>query len=184
MNILELKTIVTLLMQGAVIAYPTEGVFGLGCDPLNQPAVQQLLSLKARAVTCGLIIIAANWTQLTDWIGALPVERLQAMQKWPSEVITWVVPASLQVPAWIRGTHSTVAVRVTQHPLAKAICAAYGAPIVSTSANMTKHAACLSYAATKQLFGEQIKFIVNAPVGGLHKPSKICDALSGSILRA
>jgi L-threonylcarbamoyladenylate synthase len=180
----ELKKITDLLHQGKLIAYPTEGVFGLGCDPLNESAVKDLLCLKQRPIEKGLIVIAANWQQLEKWIGDLPKARREIIQQSSLEPITWVVPASPYVPAWIRGAHESVAVRVVQHSVAAEICAGFGGPIVSTSANKSDELPCKTYQETVERFSTTVAYIVNAPVGDANKPSKICNALSGKVLRA
>ena len=65
------------LQDGKVIAYPTEAVFGLGCDPDNQQAVEELLQLKQRPVEKGLILIAASYEQLRPYIAVDEISELQ-----------------------------------------------------------------------------------------------------------
>ena len=90
-----------LLRRGGVIAYPTEAVWGLGCDPFDEAAVLRLLALKQRAVEKGLILIAAAASQfdgLLDW-NALPEARRAAVHaSWPGPH-TWIVPATGRVPS-------------------------------------------------------------------------------------
>ncbi len=180
----EYKKIAGLLRLGQVIAYPTEGVFGLGCDPLKESAVKKLLNLKQRSIEKGLIVIAANWQQLTSWMGELPIDRIAAIYAEDLPPITWSVPASDFVPEWIRGVHDTVAVRVTQHDVARKICLAFGGPIVSTSANLSGHQPCHSYQEVQEQLGDEIDYIVKAETGNLAKPTPIYDALTGARLRA
>ncbi|MGB6976698.1 MAG: L-threonylcarbamoyladenylate synthase [Gammaproteobacteria bacterium] len=171
------------LQQGGVIAYPTEAVYGLGCDPFNETAVMQLLQIKRRAVTKGLILIAANWDQvafLTQPLPAAVMVRIRAT--WPGPV-TWVFPASTQVPPWIRGQHATIALRITAHPIASQLCRHYGKTIVSTSANREGETPASDAETVKQLFGTELDFIVPGEVGGLVNPTEIRDVLSGKILR-
>ena len=126
----------TTLHRGGVIAYPTEAVWGLGCDPSNEAAVARLLALKQRPVDKGLILVAGTLEQfhgLLDW-DALPTDRSEAVfASWPGPH-TWIVPTSGRVPHWITGAHDGVAVRVSAHPQVVALCDAFGGPLVSTSA--------------------------------------------------
>ncbi|MEO6138284.1 MAG: Sua5/YciO/YrdC/YwlC family protein, partial [Luteimonas sp.] len=136
-NSLSAQDAAVLLHQGGLLAYPTEAVWGLGCDPFCEAAVLRLLALKQRAVDKGLILIAGDVGQfdgLLDW-QALPHDRAQpVLASWPGPH-TWIVPATDRVPRWITGAHEGVAVRVSAHPIVIALCAAFGGPVVSTSAN-------------------------------------------------
>src|SRR5690606_23189567 len=125
------------LRAGGIVAHPTEAVWGLACDPASEAATRRLLALRRPARDKGLILVAASASQLdrlVDWSG-LPDDRRQAvLASWPGPH-TWIVPATAAVPAWIRGSHAGVAVRITAHPPAAALCTAFGGAIASTSAN-------------------------------------------------
>ena len=127
------------LRRGGVIAYPTEAVWGLGCDPFDESAVLRLLAIKQRPVEKGLILIAATLEQLKPLIdvAAVPTDRLaDVLSSWPGPY-TWVMPATAQAPRWITGQHRGIAVRVSQHPTVVGLCQAYGGALVSTSANLS-----------------------------------------------
>ena len=129
-----------LLDAGEVIAYPTEAVYGLGCDIFNEQAVLRILGLKKRDKAKGLIILIADWTQLWDLIDkdAVSDARFDVIKKsWPGPV-TWIFPKSRRAPEWITGSHDGIAIRMTGHPVAHALCK--NGPIVSTSANLAGHA--------------------------------------------
>jgi L-threonylcarbamoyladenylate synthase len=174
---------VTCLQQGGIIAYPTEGVFGLGCDPFNHLAVMRLLKLKQRAIEKGLILIAATWQTAVELTLPLPEPRMkEVFSSWPGPV-TWVFPASSKVPVWISGQHSSVAIRVTAHTQAKQLCEEWGGPLVSTSANLHGETSLRDSEAVKQTFGSQIDFVLPGQVGELAGPTTILDALTGKVLR-
>jgi L-threonylcarbamoyladenylate synthase len=181
-----LSSAIQALQQAKLIAYPTEAVYGLGCDPLQQSAVFKFLQLKKRAGAKGLILIAANRQQIMPYIdiSQLPAHRLQQIfATWPGPV-TWLFPATSKVPDWIRGAYDTIAVRVTAHPIANALCAAFGRPLVSTSANLTGQLPADNALAVQTIFPEGIAVVVPGEVGGLEKPTEIRDANSGAIVRA
>ncbi|MBY6188794.1 threonylcarbamoyl-AMP synthase [Marinobacter hydrocarbonoclasticus] len=174
-----------LMAKGGVVAYPTEAVFGLGCDPNNPEAVSRLLDIKQRPVEKGLILIAAEYEQLLPYVndGALPVQRRDAiMDRWPGPT-TWVMPAQSSVPSWVTGQFDTLAVRVTDHAIAADLCRAFGGPVVSTSANLTGEAPSRSADAVLAALGDRIDGVVMGEVGGRKDPSMILDAMTEQVFR-
>ena len=174
---------VAALENGNVIAYPTEAVYGLGCDPFNPTAVEKLFSLKQRPSSKGLILIAAHRAQIQPLIA--PDQAIlwdDINNSWPGPV-TWVFPASDKVPAWISGEHHSIALRVTNHAIAHALCEAFNQPIVSTSANPTAQAPAKTAQQIQDYFPYGIEYVVDSECGTETKPSVIRDALTGNILR-
>lgn len=171
------------IRRGAVVAYPTEAVYGLGCDPLNPVAVRRLLSIKGRAQRKGVILIAADFDQLRPFVAPLTDRQLQTIQaSWPGPV-TWVLPAAESVPAWLSGGRDTLAVRVTAHPTAAALCRAAGMPLVSTSANPAGRAPART-ALQARLRCPGVDLVLSGATGGLSRPTEIRDLASGKRLRA
>lgn len=180
----QLRQAVRVLHRGGLIAYPTEAVYGLGCDPLNADAVLRLLALKQRPWQKGLILIAADLAQLDPYLLPLDITmRERVTPTWPGPN-TWLLPTRDDTPWWLRGEHDTLAVRVTAHPVASALCRAFGGPIVSTSANLAGKAPAISPLQVRNAFGDQIDYIVHAPLGGAERPTQIRDGRTGEIVRA
>lgn len=176
----HLQQAVRQVRDGGVIAYPTEAVWGLGCDPSDANAVQQILSLKSRPKHKGLVIVAADIDQLDTWLKPLaPADKAQVEATWPGPV-SWVLPCYDDVPEWVRGRHPSLAVRVTDHPLVKALCQQVG-PLISTSANPAGHEPARSALSVRQYFKQQVH-IVPGQLGGRRQPSTI-RTLDGQILR-
>lgn len=176
--------IITALKNQQVIAYPTEAVFALGCDPDSERAVMALLDLKQRPWDKGLILIAADYSQLTPYIddSVLSEQQRTAMfASWPGPV-TWVVPAKPQTPRCLSGRFSSLAVRVSDHPLVQQLCRQFGKPLVSTSANLSGKEPCRTVAEVIQQFGDAFP-VVSGNVGGRMNPSEIRDALTGEQIR-
>ncbi len=170
--------------QGGIIAYPTEAVYGLGCDPCNRFAVGSLLELKQRPIEKGLILIASKFEQLLPFI-TLPPEPIleQILNTWPGPV-TWLFPTAPNVPPWLCGEHNTLAVRITAHPIASALCKALTGALVSTSANPAGSRPARTPLQVRRYFREtKDMFIVPGQVGKLNRPTPIYDALSGRCLR-
>lgn len=169
--------------QGGVVAYPTEAVFGLGCDPANLAAVQRVLDLKQRPAHKGLILIAATLAQLEPWLLPLDSELLaKVLPTWPGPV-TWLLPVRPEVSPLIRGEHDTLAVRVTAHPVCRELCLRLGHPLVSTSANLAGGEPARSAQAVQAQFGTQLDYILDAPLGGQAQPTQIRDGRTGEIVR-
>jgi len=149
------------LLGGGVIAYPTEGVFGLGCMPDDTDALQRLLTIKKRDPAKGLILIASNEEQLQGWIDpdcdAIPHAEA-------ASPITWIAPPGPLASPLVRGAHDGLAVRLTSNPIATAICDAVQFVL------RRNFAACVDY-------------IVPGNCGPSSGPSEIRDLKTGKILR-
>jgi L-threonylcarbamoyladenylate synthase len=174
------------LHAGGVVAYPTEAVWGVGCDPFDETAVLRLLAIKQRPVDKGLIVVAAALSQLdglADWDGLPPLRRDAVFATWPGPH-TWVVPATARVPDWITGRYDSVAVRVSAHPVVIALCDAFGGVLVSTSANPAAAPAPRTLASIDPGLLAALDGSVPGETGGLPRPTPIRDARSGVEVRA
>ncbi len=172
------------LAAGGVIAYPTEAVWGLGCDPRNDDAVRKLLALKRRDWRKGLILIAADFSQLQRYV--MPVSQAllsSALETWPGPH-TWLFPASAAAPPLVTGGRSSIAVRVTAHPLAAALCARYGGALVSTSANVAGRLPAHTATQVRQRFNGQLDYLLAGALGGHGTPTSIRDLATGKVVRA
>lgn len=175
-----------LLRGSGVLAYPTEAVYGLGCDPHDRDAFDRLFALKGRPTTQGVLLIAADFEQVSPYIdlAAVPPTVLDDVRaSWPGPH-TWIFPRSSLVPDWVAGAHAGIALRVTAHAPAAALCRAYGGPLVSTSANPHGDAPARDVDTLKRYFGDRLDGAIDAPLGGQDRPTTIRDALSGAIIRA
>lgn len=182
---LSLAQSVALLNEKKVIAYPTEAVFGLGCCPQSEDALQALVSLKHRDSSKGFILIASTIEQVLPFIDLRTIalsqwEKIQAT--WPGPY-TWVFPATAKVLPLIKGQFPTVAVRVTAHGKAKALCEAFGGAIVSTSANVSRMEPFREGSEVFSYFGNKIAGVLEGEVGGALNPTTIQDALTGEVYR-
>lgn len=174
------------LRDGGLVVYPTEAVWGLGCDPFHDAALRRLLQVKQRAEAKGLILIADALERIAPLLdlAALPEARRAAvLASWPGPH-TWAVPCSAAVPARLRGAHETLAARVTAHPGAAALCAAFGAPLVSTSANLSGEPPAFRRTELDPRLLAAVDGVLEGETGGLARPTPIRDARSGEVLRA
>lgn len=177
------RQVVRALRAGGIIAYPTEAVWGLGCDPLNLDTLHRLLSLKHRPARKGLILIAAHFSDLEPFLAPLsPGSYRRVMESWPGPV-TWLLPALSWVPVELRGAHDSLAVRVTAHAETRALCEAFGGALVSTSANRSGHPPARSALRARRYFHRQLAALLPGETGGASAPSEIRDARSGKLIR-
>lgn len=178
----RLREAVKTLNAGGVIGYPTEAVFGVGCDPWDEEALLRLLELKQRPWHKGLILIASDFNQLQDFIKPVDAKLLAELNKtWPGPV-TWLLPVREEVPMLLTGLHDTIAVRVTAHPQTRALCEAFGGAIVSTSANLNGLRPAMNVHQVRWQLPE-LDYVLAGSLGGAKKPSQIRDAQTGEILR-
>ncbi len=179
----QLKQAVRALRAGGIIAYPTEGVYGLGCDPENSAAVERLLLLKQRSGNKGLILIASSIDQLEPYLEPLNTSTLKKVNAtWPGPV-TWILPAKPFTPPYLAREDQTIAARVTAHPVASALCKAANQALVSTSANTSGYRPAHTPLQVRNIFQNNVDYIVHGATGGAGKPTEIRDSRSGKIIR-
>lgn len=170
------------LKQGGVIAYPTESCYGLGCDPRNRRAVMKLLRLKGRPQSKGLILIGADFSQLQPYAKRLTDAQWHKISStWPGPV-TWLLPAAQHTPSWLRGSHPSIAMRVTAHPLAARLCRDVNMALVSTSANRSGLQPARTYADCMKAFGSKV-LVVPGLIGKRRRPSTIMELMTGAVIR-
>ena len=179
----HIREAVRRLEDGGVIAYPTETLYGLGCDPLNAVAALHLINLKQRDIEQGLILVASNFEQLEPYLCPVSAAARKRVTRVSRQPVTWVLPCPDFVPAWLRGRHQSLAVRITTHPVSTALCNRWGGALVSSSANIHDRPAALTPLAVRKAFNGQLDYILHSTQSGTNQPSQIRDALSGTILR-
>jgi len=175
----NLQRAARILKQGGIVAYATEYCFGLCCDPFNRNAVLRLLRIKQRPLKKGLIVLAADTAQLASYLSDIPP---QVVASWPGPH-TWLLPPGPGVPGWITGQHARIAVRVTAHAQAAALCHAAGMAIVSTSANRAGQVPARADREVARRFGKLIDYILPGSVGTALAPTPIRDSLTGQLTR-
>jgi L-threonylcarbamoyladenylate synthase len=168
----HLQQAVISLKAGGVIAYPTEGVWGLGCLWTDEAAINEILRLKQRPLEKGMIVLCSQLSDIERFLLPLsPAHLQQIAQEYPHPV-TWILPCKLSVPESVRGQHTSIAVRFSRHSLVQALCAQVG-PIISTSANPAGLAAAMSILDVRHYFHDQLSYILPGELGGYSTPSEI-----------
>ncbi len=172
------------LWHGGVVAHAAEGVWGLACDPWCARAVVRILRMKRRAPGKGLILVAADADQLSTWLDPLQADmRAMILDSWPGPH-TWIVPDDQhRAPPWISGGRRSIALRVPARAQLRSLCAVFGAPLVSTSANIGGRSAARSHLAVRLLFGDRLDAILpyGGPLSG--QASSVREVLTGKTIR-
>ncbi|MBM6552259.1 L-threonylcarbamoyladenylate synthase [Marinomonas ostreistagni] len=176
--------VAAILRDGGVVAYPTEAVWGLGCDPFNKAAVERILTLKSRPVEKGLILVAGAAQHLEPWREILEYPAFTRLIEVTERPTSWVVPDTLITPDWVRGQHSGVAIRLSQHEPVQTLCMAYNGVLVSTSANPAGLEPARSKEEVMTYFSDQLDAIYDAPLGTAEQPSQVLDLMTGKQFRA
>ncbi len=179
----QIRLAVRALSAGGVIAYPTETVFGLGCDPLDSNAVERILELKQRPQEKGLILIGADLQQLLPYIDVQDQTQLNKLTQATERPTTWICPLRADVPRWLSGKHHSIAVRITTSAIAQQLCLQLGSAIVSTSANPAGLKPARSMLAIRRYFGNRLDYILNGTNDAKARPSRIVELISGRVIR-
>ena len=179
-----LQYAVSCLQAGKIIAYPCEGVWGLGCDYHNSQAVAALIQLKKRDPAAGLILISGQWEHFAVLFPYLDVAAQRTICKQYSHARSWMIPDPQQViPQWIRGAHEGVVIRLSHHLPIAALTYAWGKPLVSTSANPHGASPARDAAGVQGYFGAAVSCIINGSLGNDVAPSQIFDWISREQIR-
>lgn len=178
---LPIKTAADVLLGGGIIAYPADGVFGLGCLPDETPAIKRILRIKQRDPAKGIILIAAAPTQLEHWVANADLKVIS--EPGPSYHVTWIVCPGPRVTPILRGHHDGIAARITANPIAAAICDAVDSPLTSTSANVSRQPVARNQFQLHRRFRSLVDYIVPGDCGPGTGPSEIRELESGRVLR-
>jgi L-threonylcarbamoyladenylate synthase len=180
-----MSTVFKVFQQGGVIAYPTEAVFGLGCDPDNPQAIKKLLAIKNRSEEKGLILLAGDFTQLSPYLDISKLSSIQIEQilnRWPNG-ITQVLPANPNISPLLTGRFNSIAVRITDQPDVVALCAEANKPIVSTSANFSGNNPAKTWQTLDEKLVAMVDYTLKGDTLSFQQPSQIINGLTGEIFR-
>ncbi|MEB8432569.1 Sua5/YciO/YrdC/YwlC family protein [Cocleimonas sp. KMM 6892] len=175
------QELINILRNGGVFAYPTEAVYGLGCNPDNEQAVNKILELKQRSVDKGLILIASDFSQVEKYLKPLNPDQLAFIR--PSQT-TYIYPASDTAPKWLTGNFNSLAVRISKLAIIQELCSTLDSALVSTSANLSGQEPARSCAEVDSVFHNKIDAILDGETGDLLTPTEIRDSITGEIIRA
>ena len=177
-----MDTLKDLYLNHGIFGHPTEGVWGLGCNPFSQRAVKNLFSAKNRPKNKSFIILAGHQNQIDTFLAELSEFDLKkTFEKWPGPH-TWLIPAAKKVPSWLIGDTGLVALRLSNHSKVIEVTKELGGPICSTSANLSGEPPAKTKLEMKKIFGPDL-FIVDGELGKLNKPTPVQELITGKWIR-
>lgn len=168
----SVQQIAELLQRQAVICYPTEAVWGLGCHPQATEAFKRILAIKQRSVEKGVILVVADFQQIEPYAEVSAKLKQQLKTMWPG-FVTCLLPKSAACPPYLTGKYQTVAVRMTAYEPLKQLCRLTGSAVVSTSANISHGQPVRTINQAQALFNHQVDAYWDAALGNEKKPSRI-----------
>jgi L-threonylcarbamoyladenylate synthase len=130
----DLQPVVAHLARGGIVAFPTDTFYGLAVDPTSADAVAALFALKGRHADAAIPHVAGSREQVADWCGLSAASTRLANRFWPGP-LSLVCDAPTGVVAAVHAGLGTVAIRIPDHPIARALALAWGRPMTATSAN-------------------------------------------------
>lgn len=179
----ELAAAAEAVRAGGVVLHPAEAVWGLACDPGCAPAVAAVYALKQRPGGKGLILVSDSFERLAPLLAPVPAARLRAaLSTWPGPR-TWVFPAAAGCPDWLAGERGSLAIRVSAHEPLRALVAAAGTALVSTSANTSGRPPPARLDQVEPAIRAGVQAIAPGATGDLDRPTPIHDVLTGELLR-
>ncbi len=181
----RLRQIALRINQGAIIAYPTDTIWGFGCHPLIPSAISRIQHLKRRQPNKGLILLSSTLEFCKPYIDPEvwhdQRERIATAQHKP---VTWLVKAQHDCPKWLTGQYDTIAIRITKRSHIHHLCQAIKAPLVSTSANLSGHTTVRSSLLAHKNFQNSVDFIIEGFATAAQQASEIRELSTGKVLRA
>jgi len=155
-----LEDVVKILIAGKTILYPTDTVWGIGCDATNKKAVQKVFEIKRRNERKSLVILVDGLEMLKKYVDAIP-RRALTILKDADKPTTIIYNHPKGLASNVIGEDNTVAVRIVQHDFCKSLIAQLGKPIVSTSANISNEATPMSFKEINPTILDDVDYVVN-----------------------
>ncbi|MEI6349221.1 MAG: L-threonylcarbamoyladenylate synthase [Bacteroidota bacterium] len=149
----EVKRAVQVLQKGGVILYPTDTVWGIGCNATHKDAVEKIYQIKQRSETKSMILLVDNLERLRQYVDFVPDMILELLEK-AEKPTTIIYPNAKKLPSNLIAIDGSIAIRIVNHEFCKELIRQINAPLVSTSAN-------ISGEVTPRLFGDISSEILN-----------------------
>ena len=173
---------VKFLNKGELIGYPTEAVYGLGCDPWNKESVNKISKLKGRSPDKPFLMVISSKDQLEDLVDVSSLTD-KVWMSWPGHT-TWLIKAKDSVPSWMKDKQTgKVGIRMSEHPVVVDLCNLFKKPLISTSANISGKSEIKDPSVFKKTFMTEIKYLVDGHIGNYQKTSIIIDMESEQKIR-
>lgn len=170
----EVDLAVEHLRKGHVILYPTDTIWGIGCDATNEAAVEKIYRIKKRTESKSLIVLLADPGQLTNYVKKVPTIAYDLISS-ISKPTTIIYPNAINLAKNVVAEDNTIAIRITRYEFCKAMLKEFGKPVVSTSANVSGELPPLAFSKISKEILESVDHVVDYHRGTVNetKPSTI-----------
>lgn len=163
------------LIGGGIIGYPTETVYGIGCNAFNAAAVDRIYELKGRDRGKAMIVIAGDILQVRELVKEIPPAAEKLIDNfWPGP-LTIIFHAAERMNAVFRGAHNTIAVRIPDSRISLSLIRQTGFPLISTSANCAGQPPSTTAEEVAAVFGSQLDLIIDGGPTPAKMPSTVVD---------
>jgi len=177
----QLKMVVETLQKGGVIVYPTDTIYGLGCDIYNAQAIERICRIKGiDPKKAQLSFVCADLSHLSEYTKSLSTPLFRILKNALPGPYTFIMEANKQVPKLLKTKKDTVGIRVPDHKITQALIKELGHPIMSVSLPMDED---VEYYTDPEVIHEQFEKLVDIVVDGGYgstTPSTVIDCTSGS----
>jgi len=166
----EIKKIVEVLRAGGVILYPTDTVWGLGCDATNENAVKRIFEIKKRADTKAMLVLIDNPAKLQSYVEEVP-DMAWDLIELSEKPLTIIYPQAKNLAKNLIAEDKTIGIRVTKETFSRNLCAQFRKPIVSTSANVSGNATPSNFSQITDEIKSAVDYVVNFRQDDVSKPN-------------
>lgn len=156
---IDVKNCINTLQNGGVILYPTDTIWGLGCDVRNENAIQKIFEIKKREPQKSFVLLMTDAKQLAKYIANPPLELEAILEKFTTPT-TIIYPDAINLSNSLLAKDGSVAVRITQDPFCRSLIKRLKSPIVSTSANLSGEPGAGNFRLIGEIIKNQVDYIV------------------------
>lgn len=165
----EIKKVLEVLRSGGVILYPTDTVWGLGCDATNEKAVKRIFEIKKRVDSKALLVLVDSPAKIQAYIEDVP-DMAWDLIEFTEKPLTIIYPDAKNLAANLIAEDKSVGIRVTNEAFSKSLCAQFRKPIVSTSANVSGEPTPANFSQISEEIKLAVDYVVNFRRDDLSKP--------------
>lgn len=162
------------LKKGQIILYPTDTVWGIGCDATNTSAINRIFDIKKRSVNKSFLILLDEPEKLSLYVEHIPLIAWDLIEQ-ANRPTTFIYSGVKNLPSSLMASDGTIAIRIVRNEFCKKLISLFGKPIVSTSANLSGEPTPMRYQDISDNLKSRMDYIVNPQIGNISdvKPSTI-----------
>jgi len=166
----EIDKAIKILSKGGTILYPTDTVWGIGCDATNSKAISKVYNIKSRSEKKSLIILLDHIDHIQDYVKMVP-KQVEDLIKNYHKPLTVVFPNAKNLAKNLVPEDGSIAIRIVNHPFCRQLIKTYGKPIVSTSANISGTPTPVVFRDIAEIIKSKVNYVVDIDQNNIHPAS-------------